>query len=257
MKNRGQSMENLGLQLYSVKEAAEKDLLDVLEQVAEMGYKGVQFAGFYSHSAEEVKEKMDELGLKAAGAHVQISELQDNFDELLAYHEEIGNKVLICPFLSEDMRTTEEDYERTAELFNEIGKKVKEAGFSFGYHNHAFEFDLFDGKTGFDILYENTNPDFVKMELDCFWVVHAGHSPEKIMKQYSDRLFSLHLKDLMIENHEPVSTEIGNGIINIQELIEDGKTLNVNWFIVEQEDFKQDPLESARQNAKRILSMKI
>lgn len=250
-------MENLGLQLYSVKEAAEKDLLGVLEQVAEMGYKGVQFAGFFSHSATEVKAKMDEVGLKAAGAHVQLSEFQDNFDELIAYHKEIDNKILICPFLPEEMRTTADDYKRTAKLFNKIGKKVKDAGFSFGYHNHAFEFDLFDGKTGFDILYENTDPELVKMELDCFWAVHAGQTPDKIMKQYSDRLFSLHLKDLIIEDGEPISTEIGNGVINVVELIEDGKSWNVDWFIVEQEDFKGDPLESAKQNAKEVLGMEL
>lgn len=250
-------MENLGLQLYSVKEAAEKDLLGVLEQVAEMGYKGVQFAGFFSHSATEVEAKMDEVGLKAAGAHVQLSEFQDNFDELIAYHKEIDNKILICPFLPEEMRTTADDYKRTAKLFNEIGQKVKDAGFSFGYHNHAFEFDLFDGKTGFDILYENTDPELVKMELDCFWAVHAGQTPDKIMKQYSNRLFSLHLKDLIIEDGEPISTEIGNGVINVVELIEDGKSWNVDWFIVEQEDFKGDPLESAKQNAKEVLGMEL
>lgn len=250
-------MENLGLQLYSVKEAAEKDLLGVLEKIAKMGYKGAQFAGFFSHSAKDVKQKMDEVGLKAAGAHVQIDDFKDNLEATLAYHQEIDNKLLICPYLPEEMRTTEDDYKRTAELFNQIGEKVTDAGFYFGYHNHAFEFDLFNGKTGFDILYESTDPKLVKMELDCFWAVHAGHTPEKIMKHYADRLVSLHLKDLMIENGEPVSTEIGNGVINMQELIEQGTAHSVDWFIVEQENFKQDPLESVKQNAKYILDLQL
>lgn len=250
-------MENLALQLYSVKEATEKDLLGVLEQVANMGYKGVQFAGFFSHSASEVKEKLDEVGLKPAGAHIQIDDLKNNFDESIAYHKEIGNNLLICPYLPEEMRTTAEDYKQTAELFNQIGKKVKDAGLAFGYHNHAFEFDLFDGKTGFDILYENTDPNLVKMELDCFWAVHAGHTPEKIMSHYADRLVSLHLKDLVIENGEPISTEIGHGIINVEELIHEGKKYGARWFIVEQEHFKQDPMDSVKENAKHILNLKL
>lgn len=246
-------MDNLGLQLYSVKEAAEKDLLGVLEKVASMGYKGAQFAGFFSHSAKEVKQKMDEVGLKAAGAHVAINELQDNLEDVLAYHDAIDNKLLICPYLPEEMRTTADDYKRTAELFNQIGEKLTEAGFRFGYHNHAFEFDLFDGKTGFDLLYEHTDPQCVKMELDCFWAVHAGHTPEKIMKHYADRLVSLHLKDLVIENGEPISTEFGNGVINVHDLIKEGRKHDVDWYIVEQEHFKQDPLVSVKQNATYLL----
>lgn len=248
-------MDNLALQLYSVKEAAEADLLGVLEEVAKMGYKGVQFAGFFSHSAQTVKEKMDEVGLKPAGAHVQISELQDDLPAVLDYHREIGNTALICPYLPEEMRTTKEDYKETAKLFNEIGQTLKEAGFTFGYHNHAFEFDLFDGKTGFDILYENTDPELVKMELDCFWAVHAGQTPEGIMNRYSDRLFSLHLKDLIIEDGEPISTELGNGVIDMTDLITEGKALNLDWFIVEQENFTGDPIESAAENATYILGL--
>ena len=250
-------MENLALQLYSVKDAAEKDLLGVLEQVAEMGYKGVEFAGFFSHSAKEVKQKMDEVGLKAAGAHVQIDDLKNDFDAVIAYHKEIGNNLLICPSLPENMRTTAEDYKETAELFNQIGKKVADAGLAFGYHNHAFEFDLFDGGTGFDLLYENTDPTLVKMELDCFWVIHAGHTPEKIMEKYADRLVSLHLKDLIIEEGEAISTELGHGILNAEDLIHEGRKFGAKWFIVEQENFKQDPMDSAKQNAKYLIDLKL
>lgn len=248
-------MDNLGLQLYSVKEAAEKDLLGVLEQVADMGYKGAQFAGFFSHSAKQVKQKMDEVGLKAAGAHVQIDEFQNELESLLTYHHEIDNRLLICPYLPESMRTTADDYKRTAELFNQIGKKVTDAGFLFGYHNHAFEFEMFAGKSGFDLLYENTDPEYVKMELDCFWAVQAGHTPEKIMERYADRLVSLHLKDLVIENGDPISTELGQGVISMKDLIQAGQKNQADWFIVEQENFTQDPLLSARQNAAYLLKL--
>lgn len=242
-------MGKLGLQLYSIKDAAEQDLLGVLGKVANMGYEGAQFAGFFGHAAKDVKAKMNEVGIKAAGAHVQIEEFQNELDSLLDYHDQIGNRLLICPYLPESMRSTEDDYKRTAELFSNVGEKVAKAGFSFGYHNHAFEFDLFNGKSGFDILYENTNPQHVKMELDCFWAAHAGYSPVDIIKKYADRCVSLHIKDLKLVNGKPVSTEIGTGTLDIAQLIEKGKKHKVDWFVVEQEDFAGDPVVSAAQNA--------
>lgn len=245
-------MVKLGLQLYSIKDAAEQDLLSILEKVANMGYEGAQFAGFFGHSAKKVKEKMDEVGIRAAGAHVQMGQFQNELDQLLSYHDVIDNRLLICPSLPENMRTTKDDYKRTAELFNDIGEKVSKAGFSFGYHNHAFEFDLFEGKSGFDLLYENTDPEYVKMELDCFWAAHAEYNPIDIIEKYADRCVSLHIKDLKLEESQPVSTEIGTGTLDISSLIKAGSKNSVNWFVVEQEDFTGDPLESAAQNAEEL-----
>jgi sugar phosphate isomerase/epimerase len=251
-KEGGKVMAKLGLQLYSIKEAAEKDFLGTLEQVAEMGYEGVQFAGFFNHTANEVKAKMDELGIKAAGAHVPIEDLQGDLDELLSYHNTIGNRLLICPWLADDMRTSADDYKHTAEVFNSVGERLSKEGFAFGYHNHAFEFDLHDGKSGFDILYENTDSQYVKMELDCFWATNAGYNPVEIIKKYADRCVSLHIKDLKLIEGNPISTELGTGTIDIARLIRTGNEHQVDWFVVEQEDFSGDPVKSAAQNAKAL-----
>lgn len=245
-------MGKLGLQLYSIKEAAGEDFLGTLEKVAGMGYEGVQFAGFFDHTAKEVKAKMDNVGIKAAGAHVPIEDLQGDLDELLGYHNTIGNRLLICPWLADNMRTTADDYKRTAELFNSVGERLSKEGFAFGYHNHAFEFDLFDGKSGFDILYENTDPQYVKMELDCFWATNAGYDPADIIKKYADRCVSLHIKDLKLVEGNPVSTELGMGAIDIAQLIKSGNEHQIDWFVVEQEDFTGDPVESAAQNANEL-----
>jgi len=233
----------------------EKDLLGMIEKVAGMGYTGAQFAGFFNHPAEDVKAKMDEVGIKAAGAHVQIKDLENHFDETLKYHETIGNKLIIVPFLPEDMRTTAEDYKKTAALLNDIGKKMHAQGFTLGYHNHDFEFDLFDGKTGLDILFENTDADHLKMELDCFWASYTGNNPSDIIEKYANRCVSLHIKDMKVEDNQSISTELGTGTLPLVEYIRKGKEHNVNWFIVEQEHFTTDPVESARRNAKEIGSI--
>jgi len=245
-------MGNIGIQLYSIREEMAKDLLGMIDKVAEMGYSGAQFAGFFDHSAEDVKARMDQAGIKPAGAHVQIDQLRNQFDETLKYHETIGNKSIIVPFLPEDMRTTEDDFKRTAELFDEIGKKANVAGFSIGYHNHDFEFKTFNGKTGLDILFENTDPNHLKMELDCFWAAYSDHDPVEIIEKYGERVVSLHIKDLKLEDDKPVSTELGTGTLDLEAYMQAGNKNNAKWFIVEQEQFTKDPLVSAAENAKAI-----
>lgn len=248
-------MDKIGLQFWSIREEMEKDLLGMIEKVAEMGYTGAQFAGFFDHSSEDVKAKMDEVGIRAAGAHVQIKELENQLDETLKYNETIGNNLIIVPFLPENMRTTAEDYKRTAELLNDIGKKVHSRGFTLGYHNHDFEFDVFDGKTGLDILFENTDADHLKMELDCFWAAYTGNNPLEIMEKYANRCVSLHIKDMRVVENQPVSTVLGTGTLPLFDYIQKGKEHDVKWFIVEQEHFTINPVESARQNAKKIGSI--
>ena len=245
-------MGEIGLQLWSIREEMERDLLGMIEKVAKIGYTSVQFAGFFNHTAEDVKAKMDEVGIKAAGAHVQIADLENNLDETLKYHETIGNELIIVPFLPENMRTTAEDYKRTAALLNDIGKKMHAKGFSLGYHNHDFEFNVFDEKTGFDILFVNTDADHLKIELDCFWAAYTGNNPVDIIEKYADRCVSLHIKDMKVEGNQHISTELGTGTQRLVDYIQKGKEHNVKWFIVEQEHFTKDPIESAAQNAKEI-----
>lgn len=245
-------MNNVGLQLWSIREEVEKDLLGMLEKVAEMGYEGVQFAGFFDHAAEEVKAKMDEVGIKATGAHVQMEQLENHFEETLKYHATIGNKLIIIPVLPESMRTTEDDYKRTAERLNELGRKTNAAGFTLAYHNHDFEFDVFDGKTGYDILFENTDENHLKIELDCFWASYTDNDPLEIIEKYAGRVVSLHIKDMKNVDNTPISTELGTGILPLAKFIQKGKAHNVKQFIVEQEHFTGNPVENAAQNAKAI-----
>lgn len=241
-------MTRVGLQLYSIKEAAEKDFLGTIRRAAALGYEGVQFAGFFNHPAEEVRKTMDESGIEAAGAHVQITDLKDRLEETLAYHETIGNRLLICPFLPEELRSSREDYIAIAEQLDEIGKKVRAAGFTLAYHNHNFEFEKYDGKTGFAYLYEQTAEENMKMELDCYWAKYAGHDPLQIIQQYAGRVVSLHIKDVTEKEGKTVSTEIGTGVLDLDGIIEAGVRNKVDWFIVEQEDFEQDPFLSVEQN---------
>lgn len=245
-------MGNIGLQLYSVHKSIEEDLPATLEKVAKMGYSGVQFAGFSNYSAVEVREKLDQLDLESFGAHVQISSLENQLEKTLEYHEIIGNDLIIIPWIPENMRTTLDDYKRTAEYLNGIGEKLNANGFTLAYHNHDFEFKEFDGKTGFDIIFENTESEHLKIELDCFWASYTSNNPLNIIEKYGDRCISLHIKDMKKENDRHISTELGTGNLPLTEYIRKGNEEGVELFIVEQEHFHKDPLESAFENGLAI-----
>lgn len=246
-------MGKIGLQLYSVREAAEKDLLGTVERVADMGYEGVQFAGFFNTSAKALKKVMDDKGIIAAGSHTGLDALTgDHLEETLQYNVDIGNDLIICPHLSEDMRRTRDDLKKVAETLNDIGQKCQQNGFEFAYHNHDFEFNLFDGERGLDILFDHSDPSLVKVELDCYWATYAGLDPKSIIEKYGDRVVSLHIKDMKEINGQKRSIEIGSGELDIIELLQFGKQHGSRWFVVEQEDFDGDPMESAKLNMSRL-----
>lgn len=246
-------MGKFGLQLYSVRDAASVDLLGTVSRAADMGYQGLQFAGFFDTPAKDLKKVLDEKQISVAGTHTGLDALTgDKLKETIAYNHEIGNDLVICPFLGEEARSTRDDYKRTAEQFNKIGQTCKDNGLTFAYHNHNFEFDTFDGETGFDLLFGQTDPQLVKVELDCYWATFAGYKPESIIEQYGNRIVSLHIKDMKEENGARRSIEIGSGTLDIKGLIEQGNKHGVDWFVVEQEQFDGDPMESAKVNIENL-----
>lgn len=243
-------MSKVGLQLFSVWRDAEKNFLGTIQKAAELGYEAVQFAGFYDTPATKLQNVLKENGLYAAGAHVGIEKLLD--DELkrtFEYNSAIDNNLLVCPGLPNEMRQSAEDYKKTAEILNQIGETCKEAGFTFGYHNHAFEFEQFGSETGFDLLFGHTDPDLVKMELDCYWAAFADHDPLEIIQKYKNRVVSLHIKDMKIINGTKTGIEVGRGQLDFASLIKMGDKVGVEWFTVEQEEFELDPYESLSINA--------
>jgi len=250
-------MAKIGLQLYSVRDKTSEDFLGTIRNVAEMGYEGVQFAGFFGTPASELKSVMDQSGIASAGSHMGYEKLLgDQLEETLVYNREIDNDLIICPSLPEELKGSVDAFKKAAESLNEIGKKCHNQGFTFGYHNHNFEFEDLGGVRGFDILFENTDPELVKMELDCYWVTHGGYDPRQIIENYHNRCVSLHIKDMKRVNGEKTSTEVGNGELDIKELLQIGEQNEVKWFTVEQEDYERDSLESAQinvQNMKKLI----
>lgn len=242
----------VAVQLYTLRDALKEDFMGTLEKVAEIGYQGVEFAGFGGFDALELKAKLETLNLKPAGAHISLDELKSNLQEIIKYNLQLGNKYIVCPWAS---FTKREDYIDLAKTLDNIGKELKEAGLHLCYHNHAHELDLYDGEYALDILFNQVDSEYLKAEIDTYWVTYAGLDAIEYMKKYSGRTPLIHIKD-MAATKEREFTEIGNGTIDIKSISEQTKNNGAQWLIVEQDICKRNPIESVKisfDNLKKIM----
>jgi sugar phosphate isomerase/epimerase len=244
-------LDKVSLQLYTVREEAAKDFIGTIEKVAEIGYKGVEFAGFFDTPATELKAALDRLSLVPVASHTPLQLLKDDLDHVLAYNKEIGAKYIVCPFARID---TWEELNELAELLNRISPKIRDAGMGVGYHNHSHEFIKYDGKYGLDILMERTKEAGVFPQIDVFWVEFAGLNAVEYISKYKSRCPVIHLKD-MKHREEQEFAEVGEGILDMKAIITKGLEMGAEYFTVEQDRTDKPELESAKisyQNLKAI-----
>ncbi|HEV2121969.1 MAG TPA: sugar phosphate isomerase/epimerase [Chloroflexota bacterium] len=243
----------VGLQLYSVRKDCEADLPGTLKAVAEMGYTGVEFAGYYGRTAQELRTLLDDNGLNVAGTHTPFKSVQDDeLQQTIEFNQAIGNKYLIVPSIPQDRRGTREAWQETARFFNELTEKVKPHGMHVGYHNHSFEFQPLDGELPWDTLGQNTKPEVI-LQLDLGNAMHGGVDPVPFLRKYADRAITVHLKDRSTTNDKAL---LGEGEIDFREVFRicesTGKT---QWYIVEQESYAYPPLECVRRCRENLRNM--
>ncbi|WP_179133996.1 sugar phosphate isomerase/epimerase family protein [Halobacillus massiliensis] len=242
------------MQLYSLKDYTEKDFTGTLEKVAGAGYSGVEFAGYYNTSSKNLKKVLNQLGLKAAGSHIGIEDLENRLEEIIDYSLTIESPYIICPGLPESYRNSADAYKKTAEQLNRIGEKCRESGLLFGYHNHHVEFEQYGGKYGLDILAEHTGEENLFLELDTYWAEVCGIKSVDLMEKYKQRMKILHIKD-MNNFDEKRNVEIGSGVLNFQEIVKTGKAQKIDWYTVEQEEFDKDPFLSIEESCQYLKSI--
>ncbi|MFP4017422.1 MAG: sugar phosphate isomerase/epimerase family protein [Halanaerobiales bacterium] len=229
----------IAVQLYTVREELKNDFIGTLEKVAELGYTGVELAGFGDLEADEMKGHLDRLGLKAVGSHTAIDLLRNELDEVIEYNKTIGNKYIVVPYADYNGK---EDFLAMADELRELGSKLKEKDLALSYHNHAHEFESFNDEHGLDLIYKNVSEDLLKVELDTYWVKKAGLDPVNYLMQYSGRVPMVHLKDMEAETGD--FAEVGEGVIDIKAIINAAEEVGAGWLIVEQDQCKRPSLES-------------
>ncbi|RJS76840.1 sugar phosphate isomerase/epimerase [Candidatus Bathyarchaeota archaeon] len=247
----------IALQLYSIHEDCARDLPGTLKAVADMGYDGVEFAGYYGRTAQELKKILDDLGLKVAGTHIRLDALLgDELEKTVEFNKILGNKFLIVSWIPEERRNSKEAWIQTAKLMSEISEQVKPEGMRVGYHNHAAEFVKIDGEFPWDIFFSAAAPDVV-MQLDTGNAMHEEATADdvlEVMKRYPGRAVTVHLKEYSATNKKAL---IGEGDMKWKEFFNLCETIGgTEWYIIEQESYAYPPLECVKrclENLKELL----
>jgi sugar phosphate isomerase/epimerase len=228
-------MKNIGLQMYSLRNHAQKDLIGAMKEAARIGVEGVEFAGYFGHGAKELKRALSDLGLAPAGSHIGWDSISNDLGKVVDFSLELGEPYIICPWLPPEMAGSRSAWLATAEKFNAVGEKVAAAGLKFAYHNHSFEFEEFGGETGLDILFGNVDPRYVRMELDTCWCDVTGRAKSvDVMRRHAAHLELLHIKEITAIG-DPTAKAVGSGAMDFKSICALGKELGVAWFTIEHE----------------------
>ena len=243
-------LKEVGLQLYSLRDETAKDFRGTIGKVAEMGYTGVEFAGYGGLKSSEMADLLKQNGLKAYGSHFgALPKTDEELDAEIEMTLAVGNKYLICPW--HDMKDHEGAL-RFAEIMNRTADKLRPHGLRLGYHNHDHDMAVDRGEVLLDTLLANTEED-IFMAFDVFWVEYAGFSPLRYISRYAGRQPLMHLKELGADRKSNV--EIGAGISDFAAFIRLGREIGTEQFIVEQEEYTMPPLESCRKSLESLLKL--
>lgn len=255
-----QTRPPIALQLYTLRDLTQTDMKTMLREVAQIGYEGIEPAGYGNLSIQEFAAAKDELGLKVVSNHTGFSALQDDFQSVVEDNRALGNSYIVCPSIPGEMRSSMEGYKQFAQSLNEIGAKLRGEGMQLCYHNHAFEFEdrfdkgIEDGTFGLDVLYENSDPDLVQAELDTYWVRKGGVDPAAYLHKLKGRVPLLHIKD-MADDANGSFAEVGNGILDWPGIWAAAEAAGVRAYIVEQDVCPGNPLDSIRLSLENLRKM--
>jgi sugar phosphate isomerase/epimerase len=258
----------IGLQLYSVRNMLPKDYEGTLKQLAALGYQEVEAAGFFNHTAVDVKRAMNQAKLRCVSAHYSLKDLLGQLDATIQFGKTLGLDYIVCssPWFKEPARVrdpgsgaarewmTLDDWKWNAEQLNRVGEQINATGMNFAYHNHTPEFRSENGVMFYDELLRLTDPGKVAMELDCGWATVAGQKPADLLTRYRDRIKMLHIKDFKLTPtttpaNAPPSTELGRGTIDYHPIFAAAKKADIKHVFVEQEEFDMPPMEALRIDA--------
>ena len=256
----------IGYQLYSAREEAARDLPAILKQLKQQGYDGVEFAGFYGHSAEEIKAMLKEAGLAASSSHVAIQLLQQDPFGVISFHQTIGCSRVAIPYLDETMRPGAPGFAAVIPFIYRFGRLCQEAGMELSYHNHDFEFEKVSGIYGLDFLFQALPADLLKTQVDTCWVKYAGVDPAEYVLKYKGRAPTVHLKDFvgfkgdvspyhLIGQAENPDASIaafsyrpyGYGVQDVKSLTKAALDAGAQWLIIEEDESPdRPPMEASR-----------
>jgi sugar phosphate isomerase/epimerase len=240
-------MKPISVQLYSLREQAEKDFAGVLKKVADIGYKGVEPAGFWNLTPKELKNIVTDLGMEISSTHSPWAN-PNNLQQVIDTAGELGIDLVACGYGPDDFKDVDA-IKKTAETVNGMQEKLAAAGLTLFQHNHYWEFERIDGKLKYDI-YAELCPN-VMFEIDTYWSANFGaETPAEMVKHFQDRAILLHIKDGMFVKGDPMLA-VGSGKMDIPSVI-NAAPAKTRWLVVELDACATDMVEAVAQSYKYL-----
>ena len=243
----------IGLQLYTMRKELVREFDGVLGWVASVGYREVEFAGYFGRSPKQVRESLEEAGLQAPSAHADLPGDQAAWPAFFDAAATIGHRYVVVAWLPPEQRRTLDDWKRTAARFNRVGEVAARSGVRFAYHNHDFDFKPIGGTIPYDLLLAETDPKLVRLELDLYWIIAAGHDPLAYFAKYPKRFPLVHVKDRAADG---TMVDVGRGTIDWRRILSRRRQAGIEHLFVEHDE-PPDPFVTARQGAEYLKKLRV
>lgn len=235
--------KSVGLQLYSLRDQFKKDVAQTLDQVRAFGVTNVELAGTYGVAPEKFKEQLDARRIKAVSGHFPYEQCRDDIEAVAREAKLLGLEYAGCAWIPHKDPFDEKTCREAAAVFNRAGEALAKHGIKFFYHTHGYEFLPYRDGTLFDLLMAATKPEYVRIEMDVYWIVHPGQDPVKLLEKYGKRFELMHVKDMKrgtpggFTGQSDVTNNValGEGIIDWPSVFRAAKKAGVKWYFIEDE----------------------
>lgn len=246
---------SIAAQLYTLREHLQnpEQIYKTLKRVKEIGYHAVQVSGMGPVPPSELKGMVDEIGLKICVTHIPYDRLIGDIDAVIDEHKLWGCEYIGLGSMPEKFRGSLDGYIEFVGIASKIADRISDSGLKFVYHNHSFEFEKFNGKTGMDLLLERTDPKTFGFVIDTYWVQAGGANPVDWIRKVEGRMGVVHFKDMAIHNWQQTFAEIGEGNLDWISIIKACRETGVRWYAVEQDVCRRDPFESLGMSLQYLL----
>jgi len=238
-------LNRIGIQLYTVRREFARDPEATLARVAQLGYREVEFAGYPPGPPSAVRAMLDRHGLSAPSSHVALQSLLTDAERTLEQAAVIGQRYIVVASIAPTERSTLEGWKRITAVFNRVGEAARHHNLRFCYHNHEFEFAPLEGAVPYDLLLSSTDPRFVELELDLYWITRGGKDPLDYFARWPGRFPLVHVKD-MDATPRKFFTEVGKGTIDFRRIFHRAKQAGIQHYFYEQDETPGDVFASAK-----------
>ena len=246
----------IGAQMYTLREFTKTpaDIAATMKKVRAIGYKAVQLSALGPIEVGELKKILDGEGLTVSSTHLGLERARDHTQEVIDEYRLLDCKYTAVASMPAEYRNAE-GYHKFAREATEVGRRLAEGGVQLTYHNHSFELEKYDGKTGLEIIYSESDPKYLQSEIDTYWIQHGGGDSAEWIRRLAGRAPLLHLKDMGVIDGKQAMTEVGEGNLNWPAIMDAARASGVVWYLVEQDVCMRDPFESLAISLRNLKAM--